>query len=142
MDHRIVFISLLLLGCNISSFHSISNLKRIFSNLRNSNSKLPKFSSSIVTVHETNKKLKLLSASLVFAISSQIFPTSALAAVPTVPIQRVENSKNQNLYFGVGCFWHVQHEIVGAELKNLNRNIDELTVIFLTCLLIFSYIFI
>jgi len=31
------------------------------------------------------------------------------------------------VYFGVGCFWHIQHEFVEAERKLLNRNDDQLT---------------
>mmetsp|Transcript_22709 Transcript_22709/g.33254 ORF Transcript_22709/g.33254 Transcript_22709/m.33254 type:complete len:277 (-) Transcript_22709:219-1049(-) len=32
-----------------------------------------------------------------------------------------------NVYFGVGCFWHIQHEFVEAERKLLNRSDKELT---------------
>jgi peptide methionine sulfoxide reductase MsrA len=30
------------------------------------------------------------------------------------------------VYFGVGCFWHVQHEFVQAE-KNMGRSDDQIT---------------
>ncbi|KAL7470749.1 hypothetical protein ACHAXS_011008 [Conticribra weissflogii] len=33
----------------------------------------------------------------------------------------------QDVYFGAGCFWHVQHEFVEAERKLLNRKDKELT---------------
>jgi peptide methionine sulfoxide reductase MsrA len=33
------------------------------------------------------------------------------------------------LYFGCGCFWHVQHELIVAEREILGRTDDELTAI-------------
>ena len=33
----------------------------------------------------------------------------------------------QDVYFGAGCFWHVQHEFVLAERQLLNRKDSELT---------------
>jgi hypothetical protein len=33
-----------------------------------------------------------------------------------------------DVYFGVGCFWHVQHEFIEAELKLLQRDDTQLTV--------------
>jgi hypothetical protein len=35
---------------------------------------------------------------------------------------------NQHVYFGVGCFWHVQHEFIEAEKKILGRSKDDITV--------------
>jgi peptide methionine sulfoxide reductase MsrA len=32
-----------------------------------------------------------------------------------------------NVYFGVGCFWHVQHEFVQAEKTVLGRTDDQIT---------------
>lgn len=32
-----------------------------------------------------------------------------------------------DVYFGVGCFWHIQHEFVGLERSLLNRNDEELS---------------
>lgn len=34
-----------------------------------------------------------------------------------------------DLYFGVGCFWHIQHEIIQAERDILNRLDSELTAL-------------
>ena len=39
------------------------------------------------------------------------------------------NEGNVPLYFGVGCFWHVQHEFVEAERSLLDRTDGELTVL-------------
>lgn len=33
----------------------------------------------------------------------------------------------QDVYFGVGCYWHIQHEFVMAELERLGRSNKELT---------------
>mmetsp|Transcript_9847 Transcript_9847/g.16227 ORF Transcript_9847/g.16227 Transcript_9847/m.16227 type:complete len:287 (-) Transcript_9847:222-1082(-) len=41
------------------------------------------------------------------------------------PVQAAE--KQTPVYFGVGCFWHVQHEFVETERKVLGRGDDELT---------------
>jgi len=35
--------------------------------------------------------------------------------------------KQENIYFGVGCFWHVQHEFVNAEKQILGRKEDQST---------------
>mmetsp|Transcript_20986 Transcript_20986/g.32016 ORF Transcript_20986/g.32016 Transcript_20986/m.32016 type:complete len:267 (+) Transcript_20986:71-871(+) len=37
------------------------------------------------------------------------------------------SSKLTDVYFGVGCFWHIQHEFVVAEQRLLGRNGKELT---------------
>mmetsp|Transcript_28860 Transcript_28860/g.42748 ORF Transcript_28860/g.42748 Transcript_28860/m.42748 type:complete len:290 (+) Transcript_28860:42-911(+) len=38
-----------------------------------------------------------------------------------------EDENLTNVYFGAGCFWHVQHEFVMAEMRLLRRNNEELT---------------
>lgn len=38
-----------------------------------------------------------------------------------------DSSKPTDVYFGVGCFWHIQHEFVVAERNLLNRADAELT---------------
>lgn len=49
--------------------------------------------------------------------SSAVAPRLALA----------EEDAPMDVYFGVGCFWHIQHEFVDAERKILKRNDRELT---------------
>merc|ERR1719445_1274741 len=49
-----------------------------------------------------------------------------------VPISRayandMKDEEIIDVYFGCGCFWHVQHEFVEAERKILNRNDLSLT---------------
>ena len=34
----------------------------------------------------------------------------------------------QSYYWGVGCFWHAQHEFIGAEKRLLGRTDEQLTV--------------
>ncbi len=36
--------------------------------------------------------------------------------------------QQQKVYFGVGCFWRVQHEFVEKEKSALGRKDNELTV--------------
>ena len=38
-----------------------------------------------------------------------------------------ENDKLTDVYFGVGCFWHIQHEFVEAERNLLKRTDIQLT---------------
>lgn len=57
--------------------------------------------------------------------------TAALAAgemtrAPSVARAGTEEQL-ESVYFGVGCFWHIQHEFVEAERALLGRNDAELT---------------
>lgn len=45
------------------------------------------------------------------------------------PVLASENTNNIPVYFGVGCFWHVQHEFVQAEKAILKRSDNEVTAI-------------
>ena len=59
-----------------------------------------------------------------------LFKSASVAAVAVrtsvLPAASVEESV-VSCYFGVGCFWHVQHEFVEAEKKILGRGERELT---------------
>ena len=46
---------------------------------------------------------------------------------PVTLTQTSNSNDDVGVYFGVGCFWHVQHEFVDAEKKLLGRKDDELT---------------
>ena len=50
------------------------------------------------------------------ALGSGVAPTTA--AEETV-----------KLYFGAGCFWHVQHEFVGEEMSTLKRSGAQITAV-------------
>jgi len=55
---------------------------------------------------------------------------AAAAALPTLSIAPALASAEDDVidvYFGCGCFWHVQHEFVEAEKKILGRKDSELT---------------
>ncbi|KAL7484889.1 hypothetical protein ACHAW6_010500 [Cyclotella cf. meneghiniana] len=53
---------------------------------------------------------------------------SFLASSLAVPARAVADDDSlQQVYFGAGCFWHVQHEFVAAERNLLGRKDDELT---------------
>lgn len=45
-------------------------------------------------------------------------------AVPVVPID-----DSLRVYFGAGCFWHMQHEMVREEIKSLGRDGSEITAV-------------
>ena len=54
----------------------------------------------------------------------------AVSAVETDPVgSKVAVTTNSpKFYWGVGCFWHVQHEFVAAEKRILGRSENEITV--------------
>lgn len=62
-------------------------------------------------------------AAAIAVISSAASPNLALAA----PDNEVVNDELIDVYFGCGCFWHVQHEFVEAERKILGRADDQIT---------------
>ena len=51
---------------------------------------------------------------------------AATAALPGLPVQAAETTK---IYFGAGCFWHVQHEFVGEEVATLKRGPGTVTAV-------------
>jgi peptide methionine sulfoxide reductase MsrA len=61
----------------------------------------------------------LLAASLATATITTAGSVPALAAA--------EDDKDIDVYFGCGCFWHVQHELVEAERNILGRSDLEIT---------------
>jgi len=44
-----------------------------------------------------------------------------------VPAFASDSPDSSNVYFGVGCFWHVQHEFVETERKVLKRGDNDIT---------------
>jgi len=55
-------------------------------------------------------------------------PTTVVAtAAPTEDAGLVVDNKSVDVYFGVGCFWHIQHEFVEAERTMLGRTDKTLT---------------
>mmetsp|Transcript_27217 Transcript_27217/g.58480 ORF Transcript_27217/g.58480 Transcript_27217/m.58480 type:complete len:301 (+) Transcript_27217:67-969(+) len=63
------------------------------------------------------------------AIATGVATTCATTAGLTLPTNAnaAEDEGLIDVYFGCGCFWHVQHEFVQAEKRILNRSDDELT---------------
>ncbi|GKY90614.1 hypothetical protein MPSEU_000035000 [Mayamaea pseudoterrestris] len=57
----------------------------------------------------------------------------AIAATPSFAADEASatstplSSELQDVYFGVGCFWHIQHEFIQAEEKLLGRNEHSFT---------------
>ncbi len=42
-------------------------------------------------------------------------------------VNALDTNEQLPVYFGVGCFWHVQHEFVATEKKILNRDDMDIT---------------
>lgn len=82
--------------------------------------------SSPTTLQPRRGFLQSLSSAATLATFSKLSTTSpkpAFAADSTTTI----TSPLTDVYFGVGCFWHIQHEFVEAERKLLGRSDKELT---------------
>lgn len=61
-------------------------------------------------------------------LSSIFIESSATAIHPKISNAAEINQENLiDVYFGCGCFWHVQHEFIQAERRILNRSDEELT---------------
>jgi len=56
-----------------------------------------------------------------------MIPSSAYAATNTASNLASSAKQDVPLYFGVGCFWHVQHEFIKAEERILGRLADDFT---------------
>ena len=52
---------------------------------------------------------------------------AAPLATPLAPLAAEAAEEDISVYFGCGCFWHVQHEFVEAERKILGRKDSQLT---------------
>ena len=48
-------------------------------------------------------------------------------AMAVTPVHAAAPGSDVNVYFGVGCFWHVQHEFVETEKKVLTRDDNHIT---------------
>jgi hypothetical protein len=71
-------------------------------------------------VHEIDVNMKKLAISL--AIAPLLLASTSIAAYADEP------KDGQKYYWGVGCFWHAQHEFVEAEKRILGRTDEQLTV--------------
>jgi peptide methionine sulfoxide reductase MsrA len=61
------------------------------------------------------------------AASVTITAAGAVSASALPAFAAAEDDKDIDVYFGCGCFWHVQHELVEAERNILGRSDLELT---------------
>ena len=52
-----------------------------------------------------------------------------LLASTSVSVHAEESKDVQKYYWGVGCFWHTQHEFIEAERRILGRTDEQLTVV-------------
>lgn len=65
------------------------------------------------------------------AIASVALPIGILTSIPGLPSSNANAaasvSQSTRVYFGVGCFWHVQHEFVSTEQSLLNRDRSQVS---------------
>mmetsp|Transcript_15108 Transcript_15108/g.34396 ORF Transcript_15108/g.34396 Transcript_15108/m.34396 type:complete len:196 (+) Transcript_15108:27-614(+) len=61
------------------------------------------------------------------ATTAMAAPTPAATAATEATTTATTILPQQDVYFGVGCFWHIQHEFVEAERSLLKRGDTELT---------------
>lgn len=132
--------SLLIIG-NTGALKHISSPsffhKPSLDRFRNKESKLFSASTSNEKSNTPWRNAVITPALVAFSLMCSAFsiPTASSAVTVDSPSLQsvstlVEPGKQQgdvSVYFGVGCFWHVQHEFVKTEEKLLNRHDNELT---------------
>jgi hypothetical protein len=102
--------------------------------LRSSQKSTQHFSSIKSWIKEAfNQRMAVLPLTLISLIGFPLVENqnniahAAPSLTQSLNIAKAEN-KDISLYFGVGCFWHVQHEFVETERRVLGRTDTELTV--------------
>jgi len=77
--------------------------------------------------------LTTTNAARVVLVNRRGFLSAAAATAATMPLHhstaRAVTEEDIDVYFGCGCFWHVQHEFVEAERRILGRKDSELTAL-------------
>lgn len=92
-----------------------------YSTANNINHNIPPLT-TIATV--PNARRSLCTSLIAAATSAALLGgRSPALADSTTPLQQSDES----VYFGVGCFWHIQHEFVEAERTLLKRSDRQLT---------------
>lgn len=61
------------------------------------------------------------------ATTAAIVTSGSLSLEPNIAVATAGEEEDIAVYFGCGCFWHVQHELVEAEKTILGRSDNELT---------------
>ena len=83
-------------------------------------------SSASVKDSSTNRRAFLSNlAKSAIGASSAVITTSS--GNPNRAMAAEDININEDVYFGAGCFWHVQHEFIQAERNILGRKDNELT---------------
>jgi len=120
VQFAIVLLPLSILPKFIDAFHPSSRLRRDVTLHGQGQANLPP------SAHDSGSRRTFLDGILTHGVA-----TCATAAATTGLFQPANaNAAEEDLidvYFGCGCFWHVQHEFVEAERRILNRSDEELT---------------
>eukprot|EP01039_Chlorochromonas_danica_P007728 gene7728-8539_t len=83
-------------------------------------------SSSSHFARRLGSKLSLLSKGSKVALASALSCLALAGPLSSAPAL-ADPPKQQQVYFGAGCFWHVQHEMVETERKVLGRQDSQIT---------------
>lgn len=113
--------------CVVSSF-SVSNQQpknAILSNVRLDAQQQHQEESGLDNLNQPSRRSAIGSF-----FKSLVIGATAIGTTSTVGTQVVtaaDDSNIESVYFGVGCFWHIQHEFIAAEKIILQRSNQELS---------------
>jgi hypothetical protein len=82
---------------------------------------------ALLVSHTTSYNLKATNKAPVVVNRRLWLSLMAGAAATSTVSPALAAEDVQDVYFGVGCFWHIQHEFIEAERKLLGRSDHELT---------------
>jgi hypothetical protein len=99
-----------------------NNNNNISGQARSRRSALSHMTAGIMLTFSSFSPRRALAASSTIAEAAASSTSSSSSSSSSTGRERLEN-----VYFGAGCFWHVQHEMILAERTILNRKDEELT---------------
>lgn len=106
----------------LNQHHEVPSTRRISKSLHNLMD-----SSNLESLHSTSSSRRDVLSSGAKTAVAFLSSFAVSASTPCTASAGDENDEEIQVYFGTGCFWHVQHEFVEAEKKILGRSDDELT---------------
>lgn len=122
-ERRFQLSLLVLYACLLASVNALSNPLPVRGKVAVARGQLVHGECEQVSVSSRRSLLKNLLAASVATATATITAATGAAA----PALAADNDKDIDVYFGCGCFWHAQHEMVEAERNILGRSDSELT---------------
>mmetsp|Transcript_54188 Transcript_54188/g.131488 ORF Transcript_54188/g.131488 Transcript_54188/m.131488 type:complete len:292 (-) Transcript_54188:134-1009(-) len=95
-----------------------------YSSSQQQNRKAPAAATEI-NQHNDNNNMMMSRRGVLRALSTVAVGT--MVAQPAKGAMAAEGDVDTPVYFGVGCFWHIQHEFVDGEKTILGRDIHQFT---------------